>query len=186
MRAWLRSKEARISFLKKRNKKLLSWLSRLCGTTRFTPPCLRAQKFFTFFFRKKTCLILLLCAASPVSNQPTIEQVLQDSAADWSRGDLSAFMRCYENAPETAFVTGHGLLKGYDALSQHYAKAYGTGKAMGKLSLTVIEDRSLGTNYALVTGTFTLTREAADARGVFTLVFHHTASGWKIAYDHTS
>ncbi len=134
-------------------------------------------------------MLLLLCAASPVSNQPTIEQVLQDSAADWSRGDLPAFMRCYENAPETAFVTGHGLLKGYDALSQHYAKAYGTGKAMGKLSLSVIEDRPLGTDYALVTGHFMLTRPRADggnADGIFTLLFHRAASGWRIAYDHTS
>ena len=172
--------------MKRRNKKLLSSLSRPRGNTRFTPAYLRAQKFFGSFFQKRTCLLLFLCAAAPVSNQPTVEQVLQDSAADWSRGDLPAFMRCYENSPDTAFVTGHGLLKGHDALSQHYAKAYGTGKAMGKLSLSVIEDRPLGTDYALVTGTFTLTRAAADAQGVFTLVFHHTASGWKIAYDHTS
>ena len=148
------------------------------------PPKPKVKKFFGSCFQKRTAL-LFLCAAAPVANQPTIEQVLQDSAADWSRGDLAAFMRCYEDAPGTEFVTGHGLLKGYDALRRHYAAEYGTGKAMGQLALTVIEDRPLGTDYAVVTGTFTLTRGGV-ATGVFTLVFHHTGAGWKIAYDHTS
>ena len=60
---------------------------------------------------------------------------------------------------------------------------------MGKLSLSVIEDRPLGTDYALVTGRFMLTRTQADggnAGGIFTLLFHRSASGWRIAYDHTS
>ena len=45
---------------------------------------------------------------------------MQDSAKDWSRGDLPGFMRSYENAPDTAYVTPQGLIRGYDALTSHY------------------------------------------------------------------
>ncbi len=129
-------------------------------------------------------------APAATTDQAAIAQVLQTSAADWSQGNLSAFMRSYENAPETAFVTRQGLIKGYDALQSHYAANYasGTGK-MGQLALTLLDDRPLSADYALVTGRFALSRPAADggnASGIFTLLMHRTVQGWRIAYDHTS
>ncbi len=124
------------------------------------------------------------------ADRAAIEAVLQASARDWSRGDLSAFMRSYENAPGTAYVTQGGLLKGYDALRAHYAQKYGAGThTMGQLTLTVLDDRTLSHDFALVTGRFALSRTAAeggDASGIFTLLMHRTAQGWRIEYDHTS
>ncbi len=147
----------------------------------------------------RACLgALLATAALSAHAQPpadtdraAIKRVLQTSAADWSRGDLSAFMHSYENAPTTSFVGGHGLITGYDAIQSHYAAAYpaGAGHSMGKLSLSILEYRPLDPAYILVTGRFALTREkidGGDEAGIFTLLMHHTQTGWRIAYDHTS
>ena len=137
------------------------------------------------------CLLAVQASAQPAAeDRAAIALVLQDSAKDWSRGDLPGFMRSYENAPDTAYVTPQGLIRGYDALTSHYARKYasGTGR-MGELSLTILDDRPLSAEYALVTGRFALTRTAAeggDASGIFTLLMHRTAQGWRIAYDHTS
>jgi uncharacterized protein (TIGR02246 family) len=114
-----------------------------------------------------------------------INQVLQQSAADWSRGDLAAFMRSYEDFPSTEFVTPGGLLQGYSAIKAHYAARYGTGQNMGALQLTILDERGLSPAYALVTGRFTLAGPTT-AHGIFTLVFHKTPAGWRITYDHTS
>ena len=54
---------------------------------------------------------------------------------------------------------------------------------MGELSLTILDDRPLSAEYALVTGRFALTRTAAeggDASGIFTLLMHRAAQGWRI------
>ncbi len=124
-----------------------------------------------------------------ITDRAAIAQVLQTSAADWSRGNLAAFMSSYENAPETAFVTPQGLIKGYGTLASRYAANYASGKRMGELSLSVLDGRPLSAEYVLVTGRFALARPASDGgnrSGIFTLLMHRTAAGWRIAYDHTS
>ena len=60
---------------------------------------------------------------------------------------------------------------------------------MGKLDFSGIEVHMLSADYANVVGKFHLARTAGgggDANGVFTLLFHKTASGWRIIQDHTS
>ena len=135
-----------------------------------------------------------LAQAQPAPQDSTdraaIAQVLRKSAEDWSHGDLSAFMQSYENAPETVFVTPQGLIKGYDDLKSHYAANYASGaKKMGQLALTLLDDRNLSSDYALVTGRFALVRppnDGGNGSGIFTLLMHRTPGGWRIAYDHTS
>lgn len=114
-----------------------------------------------------------------------IDRVLQQSAADWSRGDLASFMRSYEDAPNTAFVTGGGLLRGYAAIKAHYAARYGSGQKMGSLRLDIVDEQGLGPAFALVTGRFALSGPIV-ASGIFTLIFHKSLAGWRITYDHTS
>ena len=134
--------------------------------------------------------VLATQALAQPADQAAIAEVLQDSARDWSRGDLSGFMQSYEDAPQTAFVTSQGLITGFAALKSHYAAKYGSGAhGMGQLALAIIDDRPIAPDYALVTGRFRLSRPAADggnATGIFTLLMHRTARGWRIAYDHTS
>ncbi len=147
------------------------------------------MRLFPHMFRGVVAVALTgsAWAQDAVSGQDRaeIDRVLQQSAADWSRGDLAAFMRSYEDAPNTAFVISGGLLRGYAAIKAHYAARYGTGQKMGSLRLDVLEERGLAPAYALVTGHFALSGPTVAA-GVFTLIFHKTPAGWRITYDHTS
>jgi ketosteroid isomerase-like protein len=49
--------------------------------------------------------------------------------------------------------------------------------------------RPLDAGYAVVIGRFHLDSKAeagGESSGIFTLLFHKTANGWKIVLDHTS
>jgi uncharacterized protein (TIGR02246 family) len=130
-------------------------------------------------------LALPLLAATPESD---IRKVLDDQQAAWNRGDIPTFMTGYENSRNTTFV-GSDVSKGYAAVLERYKAKYSTKEKMGTLQFSGIEVRMLGTGYASVTGRFHLdrTKEAgAEAKGIFTLLFEKTASGWKIILDHTS
>ena len=129
--------------------------------------------------------------AGAAADRIAIEHVLQTSAADWSRGDLPAFMHSYENGPQTTYIGRRGMVTGYDAIQSRYAASFpaGRGHSMGKLSLDILESRPLDPAYVLVTGRFTLVRPQGDGGGVtgiFSLLMHHGPSGWRITYDHSS
>ena len=134
--------------------------------------------------------IALCWAGQAWAQMADIAAVLNQSAADWSRGDLTAFMRCYEDSPDTEFITGAGPIHGYAGIRDHYLKKYGAAAhGLGLLGFSEVETRALGSDYALTTGRFTLRRPPADggdATGIFTLLFHRGRDGWRIAYDHTS
>jgi uncharacterized protein (TIGR02246 family) len=145
-----------------------------------------------------TALAPVPAAAGPMpeearldSERNAVEAALQQSAAAWSRGDLNAFMHCYEDAPQTAYVSAKGVVHGYGAIHDMYAARFAGAApgSLGKLSLSVLDYRRLGPDFALVTGRFFLDRRATgagEASGVFTLVFHRTADGWRIVSDHTA
>ena len=139
-----------------------------------------------------------LCAgtASSVSAAPAatdvaaITNVLTTSAKAWAKGDLDGFMQSYEDSPRTTYITGNDVLHGYAAVRKVYApRLTGPGSSPGVLTVKVDTVEPLGPGYALTTGHFQLTRPAVPgsvSRGIFTLVFHKTASGWRIISDHTS
>jgi ketosteroid isomerase-like protein len=132
---------------------------------------------FSSFFQQRD-------AAIPV----VVRQALEQQTAAWNRGDIRAFMTSYEDSEETAFVGSKGVAKGYRQVLEKYLKGYPTRDAMGKLTFSDIDVRPLGANYATAIGRFHLERNAqggGDAAGIFTLVFHRTAGGWKIILDHS-
>ena len=125
--------------------------------------------------------------AQPVSkDQADIDQVLQASAQDWSRGNLAAFMKSYEDSPDTTFITKDGLLKGGDAIKSHYDRAYAAKRgAMGKLTLKIVDDRPLSPAYALVSRFrfITGTHEGVfggNATVIVSLLMNHTLPGCRI------
>ena len=143
--------------------------------------CLAAMLFLATFLRGEAIADMV-----PPGSQDILG-VLDASATAWSKGDLGGFMRCYENAPETAYLNNNGLVRGYASIQAMYAARYADKPgSMGMLSLKVLDLRRLGADYALVAGRYTLTRPAQNASGVFTLVFHRSASGWRIISDHSS
>ena len=128
----------------------------------------------------------------PLSAQSTdesaIRKVLADQVQAWNLGDVEAFMRGYEDSPETTFVSDR-VIKGYGPVLERYKSRYPTPEKMGKLRFSDLEVRLLGSSHASVIGRFHLDRTAdagGPASGIFTLLFRKSAIGWKIILDHTS
>jgi len=126
---------------------------------------------------------------SAVNDKAAIDDALTASAQAWSRDDLDAFMHCYEDGPETAYVKAGGVVKGYRAIRDMYAARFGGASgALGQLSMETLDFKSLGPDYALVVGRYHLkpAKPGPEASGIFTLVFHKSTAGWRIISDHTS
>ena len=137
-----------------------------------------------------TRLILLLLALPVMAAAPEdrIRQVLDDQTAAWNRGDIAGFMEGYDKSESTTFVNAT-ITKGHAQVLASYLKRYPTREKMGTLKFSGLEIRPLGSDYASVIGHFHLDRTAeagGEASGIFTLLFHRTAQGWKIILDHTS
>ncbi|MCI3180392.1 hypothetical protein C5708_09015 [Caulobacter sp. CCUG 60055] len=123
------------------------------------------------------------------AERAAVGKVLDASATAWSAGDLDAFMNCYEDDPRTAYIGAGGVVKGYKAIHDMYAARFGGARpaSLGKLSMDILDFRALGGEHALVTGRFHLLRAGQpEATGIFTLVFHKSAAGWRIVSDHTA
>ena len=109
-----------------------------------------------------------------------IEELLSRSAAAWSNGNLDGFMECYEESPDTLYLTGTRFVSGYEAIRAMYAERF--GGTMGSLKISVLEIKPIETSHAMLVGTYSL----GAYRGNCLLVLRKTARGWRISADHTS
>jgi ketosteroid isomerase-like protein len=137
-------------------------------------------------------LSALVLAATLASSMPAaadddtvaITTLLTRSARYWNHGDLDAFMRSYENAPTTVYVSSKRVIHGYANIRAHYAEHYGVG-TMPALSISDIAVRPLGERYAVVVARWHLAmHDGTHPTGIFTLVLHRT-DGWHIITDHS-
>jgi len=150
---------------------------------------------------RQTVVVLVLMLAglgargqAKGGDDAAIRAVIAAQVAAWNRADIPAFMQTYENSPETTFI-GATVRKGYGPILERYKQAYATPEQMGTLTFSNVEVRLLpgscgSVEYAVVTGNFHLDRsakgEAKKDDGIFSLVWHKSAEGWKIVLDHTS
>lgn len=143
-----------------------------------------------------TALILLgffsvttLCAAQ---NRPdaksiaAVRAVLDAQAAAWNRGDIEGYMDGYDRSPDTVFVSGDRVTRGWQPVLERYKKAYDTREKMGMLTFSDIEVTMLSKDAAIVLGRWHLKRSKDEPHGRFTLLFRKTKAGWRIVHDHTS
>ena len=71
----------------------------------------------------------------------SIEALLREQAAAWTRGDLDAFVGHY--AADARFVASDGVTVGRDAVLARYRKRYASKDAMGTLTLEPLHVRDL-------------------------------------------
>lgn len=135
-----------------------------------------------------TALALAVAFAGESNKEAAaIQRVLDDQAAAWNKGDISGFMKGYQESDELTFFSGNKKTKGWKATLERYQKNYqGDGKEMGTLTFTEISVERLGDDHALVRGRFTLKLTNESTTGIFTLVMRKTPAGWRIIHDHTS
>src|SRR6266849_10215761 len=134
--------------------------------------------------------LCLFCWTSVLfAHSDEIRTLLKNSEAAWNRGDLAAFASDYEDSPQTTFIGREITRGGAQAILERYRRSYPNREAMGKLTFSEIEIRTLAADVALATGKYELKRTAAaggDTSGRFTLILRKSAEGWKIIHDHSS
>jgi len=140
------------------------------------------------------CLMLGACAA--LSQTPTgimskqdesqILAAMQASVAAWNRGDLKGHLAIYD--PSITVMTKNGPRPTIEAIETSFGQTYFVdGKPKQSLRMESVKVRALSEQSALVTGRFVLSGGTEpEQSGWFTLVWVHTAAGWRAVHDHTS
>lgn len=111
--------------------------------------------------------------------------VLKAQEEAWNRGDIESFMKGYWNSPHMTFSSRGEMKRGWIPTLERYRTEYPTKEKMGRLRFDDFEATALGSDHALVTGSWSLKREEPIG-GVFTLIFRRFPEGWRIIHDHTS
>ncbi len=117
---------------------------------------------------------------------PGVQALLDTQAEAWNRGDIAGFMEGYERSEALLFTSGGNIRRGFDATLAKYQKSYVDAKAMGHLTFTLLDVRSIGPIGAVALGEWKLTETPREAEGLFSLVLVRSEAGWRIVHDHTS
>lgn len=114
--------------------------------------------------------------------------MLTRSATAWNRGDLRGFMNDYVPDSTLSYVSGRGVLYGWQPLFDRYQRVYfAPGAKRDSLTFENLRVRPLGRDAAVATARFQLTRgDSVVASGPFTLVLERRQGRWLIVHDHTS
>jgi ketosteroid isomerase-like protein len=138
----------------------------------------------------------MLLAAMPASARPprnhdarakaAIRAVVDAQRDAWNRGDIEGYMDGYDRSPDTVFVSGNNVTRGWQTVLDRYKKGYDSREKMGVLTFSDLEITMLSKDAALVLGRWHLKRANDEPHGTFTLLFRKTKAGWKIVHDHTS
>lgn len=124
------------------------------------------------------------------NNAQAIKSVLEQQVAAWNRGDIPAFMDGYWKSDDLEFVNAAGIFQGWQDVLKRYQHSYPDRAAMGHLTFSGVEIRTLCPDAGFVVGHFRLDREKDGQKdhpeGVFTLIFRKFPAGWKIINDHTT
>jgi ketosteroid isomerase-like protein len=118
--------------------------------------------------------------------EAAIRAVLDAQAAAWNRGDLEGYMDGYDRSPNTEFVGGDNITRGWRQVLDQYKKRYNSREKMGTLTFSDLEISVLSKDAALVLGRWRLKRANDEPHGTFSLLFRKTKAGWRIVHDHSS
>jgi len=127
----------------------------------------------------------VICKAQSADEQ-AIRTVMDKQAADWSNGDIDAFMQSYLKSDSIMFIGHNGITYGWDSTLTHYKRGYPDKAAMGKLTFELKELKPLSPEYYFVVGKFILERRSGNVSGHFDLLFRKVNGKWYIISDHTS
>ena len=130
--------------------------------------------------------LILFAPSAPAAAPDSIRAVLKEQAAAWNRGDIDGFMEGYARAPQTTFVSGDEVNRGWQTVRDRYLKKYNNREQMGRLTFSGLTITPLCEDAAMVLGSWSLKRKSDRPHGKFTLLFRRLPEGWRIVMDHTS
>ena len=135
------------------------------------------------------CLLISGWCITVHAQTPSEKEIvsrLNQSAVEWNKGDIDAFMKDYWNDDSVMYVGKSGVTYGYDKILNNYKKGYPDTAAMGKLSFDIIQVKPLSPEHYFVVGKWMLKRSIGDVSGHYTLILRRIKGEWKIVADHSS
>jgi ketosteroid isomerase-like protein len=130
--------------------------------------------------------VFLLAQTNDEKTKADIRAVIEAQAAAWNRGDVEGYMDGYDRSPNTEFVGGDSITRGWQQVLDRYKQRYDTREKMGVLTFSDLEISLISKDAALVLGRWRLKRANDEPHGTFTLLFRKTKAGWRIVHDHSS
>ena len=124
-------------------------------------------------------LITLLLAAPSAAEQ--VKSLLLDQAESWNRGDLQRFTALY--AEDALFLSPSGLTQGRSQVLARYQKRYPDRKAMGTLSLELIETRTAEKLVTVAARWRLAYPDKPAASGLTLIVLQARGGSWEIVQD---
>jgi ketosteroid isomerase-like protein len=118
--------------------------------------------------------------------ESAIRAVLDAQAAAWNRGDLEGYMDGYDRSPDTEFVGGDTITRGWQTVFDRYKQRYDSREKMGVLTFSDLKFTILSKDAVLVLGRWRLKRAHDEPHGTFSLLFRKKKAGWRIVHDHSS
>src|SRR5437899_12387670 len=82
--------------------------------------------------------------------------VLDAQRDAWNRGDIEGYMDGYDRSPQTEFVGGDEITRGWQTVLDRYKKKYSSREKMGMLTFSELEITMLSKYAALVLGRWPL------------------------------
>jgi len=116
-------------------------------------------------------------------DKAAILKVMKDQEIAWSNNDLEGFMKGYIKSDSLKFYGKSGLTKGWQQTLDNYKKGYPTKQHSGTLTFTINDISKIENDSYWVMGEYFLSREVADANGVFMIIFKNMDGSWKIVAD---
>jgi ketosteroid isomerase-like protein len=143
------------------------------------------KKFFSLFMLMALTMSAGTLKAQTGNVQEEIIQAMNQAAEQWNKGDLDGYMALYDTSATMMLPKGRTKINGMRELYEQYY--FENGKPKQLLGYDTYEFTPLGKEYALLTGRFILkaNEKMKERAGTFSLVFVHTANGWKILHDHS-
>lgn len=113
-----------------------------------------------------------------------LEQMMEQSAEDWTNDDLDAFMLAFHQSPELTFAIPTGITKGWGPLKERYAKSIDKSN----LWFTDIQTTIITDDTALVFARFhnVMKEDQSYSTGLTTLLCRKIDGRWVIIHDHSS
>ena len=142
--------------------------------------------FVVFMVCVPTWALIPQPSRKDAKSETAVRAVLDAQRDAWNRGDIEGYMDGYDRSPNTVFVSGNNVTRGWQTVLDRYKKGYDSREKMGVLTFSDLEITLLSKDAALVLGRWRLKRASDEPHGTFTLLLRKTKSGWKVVHDHTS
>ena len=120
------------------------------------------------------------------SENEIIIDKLSNQAACWNKGDIDCFMADYWHHDSLMYIGKNGVTYGWQNTLDRYKKNYPGAREMGHLEFQIIKLEALDSTHFFMVGKWSLTREAGNIEGHFTLIWKKIDKEWTIIADHSS